>query len=718
MFFRSTHTDCRLFIVCLCLALTVTSLSIAPRVNAQPNKGSLSLKEQVTLRFRDVEINEVLSAFGQSMGASFILDPRVKGTITLESQAPVTLTRAYAMLVSALTLQGFSVIEQGDLIRVLPSADAKSAGAPFLGEAVPASYQGLVTKSFSLQHESATQVLAAIRALVPASNPITAVPQSNTLLVTDTAENLRNIERIIASIDKPRDGFMRRYEVRHGTAADLAVMVDRLVNSGQVRGSADYAHSRITLMPESRTNALIIHAFDESRLGFAYSVAEQMDLPARNPANIHVVYLKHADAMSLAATLQSLFRTGSQTPRPIVDQKSAATATTTATPTPLAQMSGNTAGQEGVIVRADNGLNALIIVAPEPLFMQMRQVISELDVRRAQVYIESLIVEVSNDRAAEFGIQFQYLDGLNSTGTSAFGGASFAGRSGAGSLLDVIRNPLATGQGLNIGVIRGTVSVPFVDASGVSRTATVANLGLLARALETQGVGNVIATPNLLTLDNEEARIIIGQNVPFVTGNYTLNAGATQTPFQTIERKDVGTTLRVKPTVTEGGGIKLQIFQEVSSVVPASVATLDLAATQGLTTNRRAIESTVIVDDEQIIVIGGLIEDREQISKNKVPFLGDIPVLGALFRYDSSSRVKTNLMVFLRPVILRDANDANILSSDRYQSIRRVQSELPKTDGWLPDFGRRILEERGLGAVKPKDMGGHNPHGQRDNLAQ
>ena len=699
MFFLSAQTRCRPFLAGLCLVLAMTGVSVAPATQAQSNKSNNSLKEQVTLRFRDVDINEVLAAFGQSMGVSFVMDPRVKGKITLESPSPVTLNRAYTMLVSALALQGFSVIEQGDLVRVLPSADAKSAGVPFVGNGTTEGRQGLVTKSFPLKHESATQVLAAVRALVPASNPITAVPQSNTLLVTDTTENLRNIERIIASIDRPRDGFMRRYEVKHGAAADIAVMVDRLVNSGQVRGSADYSYSRVTLMPADRTNTLMIHGFDESRVGLAYSVAQQIDLPTQNPANIHVVYLKHADAANLSATLQSLFRSSPQTQKNNPEPKPS----TTATISPSQVVTTDIPVQDSIIVRADTGLNALIIVAPEPLFVQMRQVINDLDVRRAQVYIESLIVEVSNDRAAEFGVQFQYLDGLNSSGTSAFGGANFTSRSGAGSLLDVIRNPLATGQGLNIGVVRGTISVPFVDASGVSRTATVANLGILARALETQGVGNVIATPNLLTLDNEEARIVIGQNVPFVTGNFTLNAGATQTPFQTIERKDVGTTLRVKPTVTDGGAIKLQIFQEVSSVVPASVATLDLAASQGLTTNRRAIESTVMVEDEQIIVIGGLIEDREQISKNKVPLLGDIPVLGALFRYDSSSRVKTNLMVFLRPVILRDANDANVLSSDRYQSIRRVQSDLPKAGGWLPDLGRKILEQQGLAPNKPKD---------------
>ena len=701
MSFRFSQANRQHVLVCLCLALSIVSLPMAP-ANAQWSTLNISSKEKITLRFRDVEIDEVLAAFGQSMGKSFVLDSRVKGKITLESPTPVTVSRAYAMLAAGLGLQGYSLIEQGDLVRVLPSADAKSAGVPFIGDGVVTSRQGLVTKSFSLQHESAAQVLDAVRALVPASNPVTAIPQSNMLLVTDTAENLRNIERIIASIDKPRDGFVRRYEARHAIAGDIAVMVDRLVNSGQVRGSGDYAHQRITLMPAGRTNTLIIHGLDQSRVNFAYSVAEQMDLPSRKSANIHVVYLKHADATSLATTLQSLFRVNPQNQKTASDSKSGVS---TASTTPLQSLS-DPPPQDGVIVRAEPGLNALIIVAPEPLFVQMREVINELDLRRAQVYIESLIVEVSNDRAAEFGVQFQYLDGLNSSGTSAFGGSNFASRSGAGSLLDVIRNPLATGLGLNVGVIRGTVSVPFVDASGVSRIANVANLGLLARALETQGVGNVIATPNLLTLDNEEARIIIGQNVPFVTGNYTLNTGANQTPFQTIERKDVGTTLRVKPTVIEGGAIRLQIFQEVSSVVPASVATLDLAASQGLTTNRRAIESTVIVDDEQIIVIGGLIEDREQISKNKVPLLGDIPLLGALFRYDSSSRVKTNLMVFLRPVILRDANDANILSSDRYQSIRRVQTELPRDGGWLPDLGRKILEQQGPSPIKPNNAGG------------
>lgn len=704
------------------ISTLLCSLSFAAAAQAPPNR-SLSNQERVVLSFRDVEIAEVLAAFSQSTGKAFVSDPRVKGKISLDSPEPVTLSQAYNMLSGALALAGFALIEQDGYVKVLPLSDARSGGIPLVGDSKPTTMTaGLRTQVFVLQHESAVQVLSALRALVPASNPITAISQSNALVVSDTVENLRNIERVIAALDKPKDGYMRIYEVKHALAIDVAQMVDRLVNSGQVRGAADYSHARVTLMPVGRTNSLLIHGFDQSRVDFGYAVAEQLDSPNRVASNLHVVYLKHADAAGLAATLQGIFRTSQQINAPGAEAQTGQARNLPSVPSGAAMMSGpqgslrvdpqsnafsglsmatgDVRSTDGVIVRAEPAINALLVVAPDQIFRQMRQVIDQLDVRRAQVYIESLIVEVNTDRFGEFGVQFQYLDGLGQGGSSVFGGSAFSGRSGAGAISEVMRNPLAVGQGLSLGVVRGTVNVPFVDASGVSRTASVVNLGVLARALETQGVGNVIATPNLLTLDNEEARIVIGQNVPFVTGNFSINAAGAQGPFQTIERKDVGTTLRVKPTVTEGGSIRLQLFQEVSSVVPATVSSMELAATQGLTTNRRAIESTVVVEDEQIIVIGGLIEDREQVSKSKVPLLGDIPLLGALFRYDSISRVKTNLMVFLRPVIIRNADDANILSSSRYQDIRRVQGQLPASSLASPEMGRRILEEQGLAPVK------------------
>jgi general secretion pathway protein D len=306
-------------------------------------------------------------------------------------------------------------------------------------------------------------------------------------------------------------------------------------------------------------------------------------------------------------------------------------------------------------------------------------VIDRLDARRAQVFIESLIVEVTADRAAEFGVQWQFLNGLNAadptnTTAGAFGGTNLPPKGSGGNILDLMQNPLSAGQGLNIGVMKGTI-----DVGGV----TIFNLGLLARALETRANANVLSTPNLLTLDNEEAKIMIGQNVPFLTGQYsaTGTVGAQVNPFQTIERRDVGTALRVRPQVSESGSVKLAIYQEVSSVVPNS------DTGKGPTTNRRTIESNVLVDDGQIVVLGGLIQEEVGGSEQKVPLLGDIPFLGQMFRYDGRSRKKTNLLVFLRPVVLRDANASHRLSADRYDYIRQIQGDSRLPPHWaLPDF--------------------------------
>lgn len=694
------------------LALTWASAqALAQTAPAPPRaaKGAASVvaPQEVVLSFRDAEISDVAAVFGTSMGTPFLLDPRVKGKLTLESPQPVALGQAYAMFVSALSLQGFAVIEQDGFSKILPAADAKSAGVGVsTGGRAAAGGAGLVTRVFRLQEESATQVMSAIRALVPAANPISAIAQTNSLVVTDSAQNIAQIAKLIGVLDKPQDGYLEHYDVKHVFALDLAAMVDRLVNNAAGRNANDYSHLRVQFLPSARTNGLVIYGPSESQVAFAADLARQLDTPTKQAGNVHVVYLKHAEAAALANTLQGIFQISGQ-----VTASGTGPSEGSANASPGGRVSGSGLGRadsknpatsalssstgdvrtpEGAVIRAEPSLNALIVVAPEPIYRQIRAVIDRLDVRRAQVYIESLIVEVSADRAAEFGVQFQYLESLTDTGTRGFGGTNFGGRSAgiSGNLLDISRNPLGMAGGLNLGVLRGSITY---------NGTTLANLGLLARALETQGAANVIATPNLLTLDNEEARITIGQNVPFITGSFSsTGTGAGVNPFQTIERKDVGTTLRVKPTVTDGGTIKLQIFQEVSSVTDTTLAA-------GLITNRRAIESQVLVDDEQIIVLGGLIEDREVTEKSQVPLLGDIPLLGALFRYDTTSRRKTNLLVFLRPVILRTPEDSNILSVDRYDAIRKSQKlDLPERSSTLPDFGRKLLEERGLAPVKPQ----------------
>ncbi len=672
------------------------------RIGSQASSQPLESDDSVTLAFRDAEISEVISAFSTSMAMPFLLDARVKGKLTLEAPGPVSLDQAYELLVAALSLQGFAVVSADGYAKVVPTAEAKSQFPAVNSAAIDA---GLSTRVFQLENEDATQLLAAIRALVPATNPMTAHPSSNSLIVTDTRENLRRITEIIRSLDRPNRTAIRTVSINHGFASDIAQTVDQLVNRGSSeKGGKLPDHLQVVILPDARTNRILFQSSDLRRLSQAAELARNLDSPLATPGNVHVLYLKNAEAGVLALTLQNLFRSGAQTFNSSSNRTSSSTrpSATIVPGTPSSSVlstigghtntstksdsgSGNGAPQtaligpeaSGVVIQAEPNLNALLIVAPEPLFREVRAVVEKLDVRRAQVFIESLIVEVSADRAAEFGVQFQYLDGLSSSGSSGFGGTNFTSRGGGANLLDLAANPLAASQGLNVGVIRGTVSFGG---------ATLANLGVLARALETQGAGNIIATPNLLTLDNEEAKIVIGQNVPFLTGSYTTSGNTSGNPFQTIERRDVGTTLRVRPMVSEGGTVRLQIFQEVSSVVNQR---LD----EGIVTNKRSIESTVLVEDGEYVVLGGLISDEEGTGESRVPLLGDVPLFGSLFRYETRERKKTNLFVFLRPVILRSGSDSSLLTMGKYEVLRAGQRSQPNSSGniILPNFGKPDL---------------------------
>jgi general secretion pathway protein D len=395
-------------------------------------------------------------------------------------------------------------------------------------------------------------------------------------------------------------------------------------------------------------------------------LAAKLDQPSAAPGNIHVVYLKNANAAVLARTLLGVAGPDQGTPlsaAPLQSQlQTGSRPVGTAPARPLtgagaaaAPVSGQIAGAQ---IQADPATNTLIVIAPDLIYRNLRAVIDKLDMRRAQVFIECLIVEVTSDQAAEFGIQWQgglgHLQG--SGGTGALAGTNFGGP--GQNIFGVAQNPATVGHGLAIGVARGQITLPGVG--------TVANLQLLARALESMSKANILSTPNILTLDNEEARIVVGQNVPFVTGQFVTQASAAVNPFQTIERRDVGLTLRVRPQISESGTIKLVIYQEVSSVEDKTSAT-------GIITNMRAIETNVLVDDGAIVVLGGLVQDTVTNTTEKVPLLGDIPLLGQLFRFETRRQQKTNLMVFLRPFIVRAESDARALTVDRYDYMRRLE---------------------------------------------
>lgn len=631
-------------------------------------------EEPVSLNFVNAEVDSVVRAIGKISGRSFIIDPRVKGTINIVSTQPISTAKAYEYLLSALRLQGFAAIETNGVTLVLPEADAKlHYSAAGNGKA---SGDRIVTEVLMLSHESAAQLVPVLKPMVSANNHIAAYPGNNAIVITDYAENVRRIREIVQAIDLANNPEPVLIPLKHVSVVDLMPQLNRLLQDSGAATSANDPARKFSLIPDLRTNSLYVQAPSELRLSRLRQTIEKLDVPGSNGSNIHVVFLKNADASKLAQTLRAILSgdNASNTPPP---SSPGSAATPLATASNAVQSGRTTSTSEAStpgIVQADVATNSLIITAPEPTFNVIRGVIEKLDMRRAQVFVEALVAEISAERATEFGVQWNALGGLSDNSTRVIGGTNFTGSSGT-NVLGVAANPASLGRGLNIGIVKGTITIPGISGP-------IVNLGALARALETDGRTNILSTPNLLTLDSEEAKIVVGQNVPFVTGQYAQTGNTnTASPFQTIERKDVGLMLKVKPQITEGGSVRMSVVQEVSSVSSDST-------TLGPTTNKRSVETTVVVDDGDFIVIGGLIQDSLVHTQDRVPLLGDIPYLGALFRYQSEKRVKTNLMVFLRPVVVRSSDNANKIASDRYDYLLMEQQSL--RDG-TNDFSKQAV---------------------------
>jgi general secretion pathway protein D len=532
----------------------------------------------------------------------------------------------------------------------------------------------IVTHIFKLNFEQANNLVPVLRPLISPNNTINVNPGNNSIIITDYADNLQRMARIIATLDVSNASDVEVIQLKHAIAVDLAPLVLRLIESGNANNTATPpagqtgAEYKTTLLAEPRSNTLILRAANPARVALVKSLVTKLDQPGGSSpsGNIHVVYLKNADATKLATTLRAAV-SGQATAGAAVNPSLGALTANPAGSTPTAATPNNPMGSPnagsatGGQIQADPATNSLIITAPEPQYRQLRAVIDMLDQRRAQVMVESLIAEVNADKAAQMGIQWQTATG-QAGGTVGIIGTNF-------------NNPISTtiGQGNIIGAAGGATALSGLggglNIGNVKQVNGTYVLSSLATFLQQNGDGNVLSTPTLLTLDNEEAKIVVGQNVPFITGQYTNNntTNGSVNPFQTVERKDVGLTLKVKPQISETGTVKLTIFQEVSSIDYTK------SSTAGLITNKRSIESNVLVDDGSIIVLGGLLSDEYSGAASQVPALGDIPVLGWLFKSESRSRSKKNLMVFLRPVVMRDAAASDALSNSRYQQMMGLQ---------------------------------------------
>lgn len=635
------------------------------------DNSSLKKGSSVTLSFVDAEIEAVARTVSVITGKNLVIDPRVKGQITLSTERPVAPAVAYQQFVSALRMQNFAIVESDGITKIVPESEAKIQGGTVVLPEQKTSGNQIVTQIFNLQYSNPNSVLAVLRPLISPNNVINVGANGTSLVITDYAENLKRMATIIAANDVPNATNIEVVPIKYAVANDIAVLVNKLTDVSAVAGAggADTSY-KTTIISDPRTNSLILRGANQSRIKLVKDIITKLDQPtsANASGNVHVVYLKNAEATKLAVTLRAtLAAASSNQSAGGVQSGGSNQAISTGAPTgansPVTQSAMPSTGGQ---IQADPATNSLVIYAPEAQMRQLRAVIDQLDGRRSQVYVESLIAEVNSDKAAEMSLQLQ--GSVGKVGDSILGllGTNFG--ADGNNILKLTAQGIPTfgagtttttvlpSKGFNVGIL------PKVNGNNV--------LGLFGRLLETTGEGNVLSTPNVVTLDNEEAKIIIGQNVPFVTGQYTSSTTGNNNPFQTIERKDVGLTLKVKPQISENGTIKLQIFQEVSSVQPNSAT-----SSTGIITNKRSIESNVLVDDGSIIVLGGLIQEEFASNQDKVPGLGDLPFVGHLFKSESRQRKKTNLMVFLRPVVMRDAQASQNFSLDRYDLMRANQQD-------------------------------------------
>lgn len=657
--------------------LTAVVLLVAlawPPMQAQAR----SPRDPVVLNFVNADLPSVIKAVGELTGKNFVIDPRVKGSVIITSAKPVERDQVYPILLSALRMQGFAAIEGSGVVKIVPEAEAKQNFSVTRGKEVGERGDRIITQVYPLQYESAAQMMPALRPLIGPNNAIAVLPGSNTLVITDYADNVRRLSAIIRAADQPTPNDTALIRLEHVSAVDVAQSLGRLMSDPAAGGGqpAQPGSGRLQIVPDVRSNSLLVRSDNPARIETLRTLVAGLDLAGAAGGNTHVVYLRNAEALKLAETLRGIL--SGETPAALERVGTAATTPATTSPATAITAAG---GLGGSTILADAATNSLVIHASDVVYNQLRAVIDKLDARRAQVFVEALVVEIAAEKAAEFGIQWQDLRGIDRSGTNFIGGTNLGGRGTGSNIIDASVNLGSLGQGLNIGVVSGTINIPGLGV--------VTNLGALARALESDANANILSTPNLLTLDNEEAKIVVGQNVPFITGQYAqTGTTTTATPFQTIERRDVGLTLRVRPQVSEGGSVKLQIYQEISNLSSTTTAASDLI------TNMRSIDSTVLVDDGRIIVLGGLIQDTTQDGVDKVPLLGDIPLIGHLFRSEKRKRVKTNLMVFLRPYVLRDAVSSDTLTGERYDFIRQRQAEFQMQPHFaLPDMQMDVLPE-------------------------
>ena len=603
-----------------------------------------TVAQEYTVNLKDTDIQEFIKFVADVTGTTMVVDPNVKGKVRVISSKPVTQSELYDLFLSILDVQGFTAVRSGEVIRIVPSKDARSSPVPLMDEQSPVGTAEYVTQVIRLDNISAAKLIPVLRPLVPQQAHMAAYAPSNAIIISDIRSNIGRIVDIIERMDRSAIQTTEVIRLKYGVAEDVVSMLNTLEKSRQGEGAE--ADKEVVLVADKRTNSVVVTA-DELSVDRIRKLVSYLDTPLEQSGNVRVVYLEYADAKEVAEVLTRVMQNISRLEDGGSNKRS---------------------NNSNSTIEADEGTNSLIITADTDEMAALEAVIARLDIRRAQVLIEAIIVEMEITEGRELGLQWLF------SNESGLYGSNISTSSAQQARNRAIASAIVPEDGSeNIGTREVAGSLAQIPGTTLGWGVVDKNLTMtvILNALETQGNANILSTPSLLTLDNEEAFITVGQQVPFVTGSYT-NTGVgngAQNPFQTIQRQSVGITLKVTPQVNEGDSVVLDITQEVSSISAQILAASDVI------TNERKIETKVLANDSDIVVLGGLVKDDVQDSTQGVPLLSDIPLLGRLFRNDVVTVTKSNLLVFIRPTIIRDDEDLAGATAEKYRFIREQQVE-------------------------------------------
>lgn len=637
------------------LLALIALVQLAPRASADAAGGA-----PYALNMRDVDINAVVATVAEITGKTFVVDARVQGKVNVISTQAASKEELYEMFLSILRVNGFAAIDDGTVVRIVPESIAAQDGNIDLRHG--RSGDDLSTRMIALKHTAPNDLISVLRPLVPQTGQMLAHPPSNSIIITDRLSNVARLEAIIQRLDQASQSDLEVIALQHANAAEVARMLTQL--NGNTEGGK--------LVADERTNSLILSG-DQSKRLKTKALVTVLDTPLSSSDAAQVIYLRYAKASEVAPILDAMLKGG---------------ALAQAQPPAAGAAAAPGARTGTILIQSHDATNSLIISASPAVFRAVQEVVRKLDIRRAQVHIEAVVAEISDEVAKELGVQWQATDD-SFNGNGLIGGTNFPGPNGNSSILGVTANPLALSgsPGLNLGFLRGTFRLPGSDDEFI-------RLGALVKAISSDSDSNVLSTPSTTVLDNETAELSVGQEVPFLTGQYSTNAttggqgitpgGGTGSglinPFQTIERKEVGLKLKVTPSINEGDSVKLSIDLEVSSLAPSSAqGAIDLI------TNTRKLTSSVMVRDNGLLVIGGLTNEELTETEQRVPGLGKIPLLGNLFKYKSTGKKRRNLLVFLRPVIVRDAITEEVITSEKYNYLRAEQLQFRDEASYLQD---------------------------------